>query len=994
MKKLLVLFSFSFIFSTSHGQDYHKIDSLKKVLVTIPELSGNDQDVPRILLCQDIGYYYENSFPDSALFWYGLVADTIFDENKINAYPLLAGANAKTLRYMGYVGWNKGNYPYSSNYYHKALNIARLIGDKQETSNCLLNLGNVAWFQGQLSSAISFYKQALDIYNDLGDLSGSSNCLLNMGSVARTRGDNPAAISYYENALKNFSSINDLRGISNTLGNMGIISRNQGKYPQAISYYQKALKIFEELDDQLKISKTYTNLGVVAIYQGNYHASLKYYERALKIKLALSDKPGISACLMNMGLASQYLGNDSLAERFYKESLAIDEEQEDLSGVSRCLTNLGVLAKEQGNYSLAFDYYEKALAIAEKIDDKQTISACLLNIGNIQKILGNYPLAINYIEKSLKIKEDLQDKAGLAEDYASLAIIYNLTGKPEISSSLLLKSEMIILTLLQDNFTLLSEREKTLYLDKTKSVFNDIHSVAFSNPSLNDSLLFVCFNNELILKGLLLKSTQDMLSTVFASSDTIVKNTYLMLKQCRNKVAELQGSIEKNRDSLIIINEILADERERELVKLSAEYSSMQRLFDYKWQDIQKKLKPGEAAIEFLFFDQGGNKDSTVYAALLLTYNKKPIPVKLFTGDQIKKTLLKYDNADNKTISQLYGTRQTINCELYDLIWSPLEKHLFGIKNIYFAPAGILNKISFSALGAGKQALCDRYNLYQLGSTGKLIYSDQYAFNRISNIVLFGGIDYNTDTLADLSELTEPWPFLPGTFEEKECLEILMKKYNIPTLGYSGKYAKEEEFKKLFVETNDNPCILHIATHGFFYQDPQTQRIENKDLTIRNGVSEYGSVNFRGTTGYGTWQYVNNKNPMMRSGLVLTGANRVWSEDQSKNEDDGILTAHEISQLNMRNTDLVVLSACETGLGDIKGSEGVYGLQRAFKMAGVKYIIMSLWQVPDKETVEFMEMFYKKLLKIKDVRIAFTQTQKEMRKKYDPYYWASFVLIE
>ena len=96
----------------------------------------------------------------------------------------------------------------------------------------------------------------------------------------------------------------------------------------------------------------------------------------------------------------------------------------------------------------------------------------------------------------------------------------------------------------------------------------------------------------------------------------------------------------------------------------------------------------------------------------------------------------------------------------------------------------------------------------------------------------------------------------------------------------------------------------------------------------------------------------------------------------------------------MRHNNLVVLSACETGLGDIRGSEGVYGLQRAFKMAGVKYIIMSLWQVPDKETVEFMEMFYKKLLKSKDVRRSFNETQKEMRKKYEPYYWGAFVLVE
>jgi CHAT domain-containing protein len=132
----------------------------------------------------------------------------------------------------------------------------------------------------------------------------------------------------------------------------------------------------------------------------------------------------------------------------------------------------------------------------------------------------------------------------------------------------------------------------------------------------------------------------------------------------------------------------------------------------------------------------------------------------------------------------------------------------------------------------------------------------------------------------------------------------------------------------------------------------------------------------------------------MRSGIILAHANDVWSRDALSEGEDGILTAQEVSNLDLLKLKLVVLSACETGLGDIKGTEGVYGLQRAFKMAGVKYIIMSLWQVPDKETSEYMITFYEKLIKVKDIRKAFSETQKEMRIKYDPYYWGAFVLIE
>ncbi|MBK9192459.1 MAG: CHAT domain-containing protein [Crocinitomicaceae bacterium] len=133
---------------------------------------------------------------------------------------------------------------------------------------------------------------------------------------------------------------------------------------------------------------------------------------------------------------------------------------------------------------------------------------------------------------------------------------------------------------------------------------------------------------------------------------------------------------------------------------------------------------------------------------------------------------------------------------------------------------------------------------------------------------------------------------------------------------------------------------------------------------------------------------------MMRSGIALAGANDMWNRDIYAEGEDGVLTAQEVTTLNLRNADLVVLSACETGLGDIKGNEGVYGLQRAFKMAGVKFLIMSLWQVPDQETSEFMILFYSKLIVQKDIRNAFSDTQKEMSAKYDPYFWAAFVLIE
>jgi CHAT domain-containing protein len=181
--------------------------------------------------------------------------------------------------------------------------------------------------------------------------------------------------------------------------------------------------------------------------------------------------------------------------------------------------------------------------------------------------------------------------------------------------------------------------------------------------------------------------------------------------------------------------------------------------------------------------------------------------------------------------------------------------------------------------------------------------------------------------------------------------------------------ATEESLKQL---SGQSPGILHLATHGF-------------SLPNNTRNTEYRTGNpFSGA-----------ENPLMRSGIILAGANRVWSGGiPLAGKEDGIATAYEIAGLDLSGTGLVVLSACETALGDIRGTEGVFGLQRAFKLAGVKQMILSLWQVPDRETAELMNLFYTHKLKGKSTAAAFYAAQQEMRKKYAVYYWAAFTLIE
>ena len=219
------------------------------------------------------------------------------------------------------------------------------------------------------------------------------------------------------------------------------------------------------------------------------------------------------------------------------------------------------------------------------------------------------------------------------------------------------------------------------------------------------------------------------------------------------------------------------------------------------------------------------------------------------------------------------------------------------------------------------------------------------------------------------------WSYLPGTKEETEDIKNLFQNHKLNVDLYSGKYGNEEQFKAF---DNSSPTIMHISTHGYYF--PKKDYLTN--------FEEESEIKF-----------MYSDNPLLRSGLLLSGGNLIFKGGTLPEDiEDGVLTALEISGLNLFNTKLAVLSACQTGLGDVKGSEGVYGLQRAFKMAGVDYLIISLWQVPDKQTRELMIKFYEEWLSGLEIRVAFKKAQEHLKEKYagiegSAFAWAAFVLI-
>ncbi len=311
----------------------------------------------------------------------------------------------------------------------------------------------------------------------------------------------------------------------------------------------------------------------------------------------------------------------------------------------------------------------------------------------------------------------------------------------------------------------------------------------------------------------------------------------------------------------------------------------------------------------------------------------------------------------------------------------------YYIDTFYIIPSGNSNFINFSALSLMFEEKLNRLiKLHVINSLADLPKTKNENKTIIDDLLLIGDIDFDNTVSKDLNsnntntrgiQLTRSiddsgmplWGYLPGTKEEIEYIEALAQGNNINTSVLSNKKATETNIQN-FIKSSKNNSIIHIATHGYFFPGSTSMEIGNL--------------------------FANHQNPFLRSGLILSGANGNWNNNIFVNPNsDGILTAEEISFMDLSKVELVVLSACDTGLGDVSNLEGINGLQRAFKLAGANKLIMSLWKVPDKETAEFFQQFYKFLLTDKlSIDESFRETQKIMNQKYEPYYWASFVLLE
>lgn len=570
---------------------------------------------------------------------------------------------------------------------------------------------------------------------------------------------------------------------------------------------------------------------------------------------------------------------------------------------------------------------------------------------------------------------------------------------------------------IQDRLSTMSDEMAIDWLNYSNIYFTDqdIYLSTIESTPPSESVAAI-YDNELFKKGLLLRNQDNLKRYLSEQSDTTASYLY-------NKIQQLKTQREMYRQqpfSDSIVNELSfeIDNKERILYNLSGKYQEQVKYDQVSWQDVCKNLNDGEVAIEFVNF---GYIDQ--YFALLLRKGyDAPLFVRLSDFQNIPKEEIQQrwefyqQNLDfcieNNSPSDLYpepphyleftGDANEVykygknGTELYNALWQPLLEYINEGEIIYFSPTGVLHQLAIEALPISQtEVLADRYDLHRVSSTRELAMRS--LDSSISNATLYGGIIYDISAESmeaesqkyDLSQLSLPTlhrgnntdrgsvKYLPGTKQEVENISSIFKTKKIKHNLLKGEQANEESFKLMSGKQND---IIHIATHGFFWSDNDAKQ---KEYLQQRGIDKIQQI------------YIN---PLERCGLCLAGANLALrghsNQLTTQGIQDGILTAQEISILDLSNTQLVVLSACETGLGEIT-SDGVFGLQRAFKQAGVQTIVMSLWKVDDETTQNFMTKFYQYWLAGETKHQAFHHAQNDIRKvKPNPYYWAAFIMLD
>ena len=767
-------------------------------------------------------------------------------------------------------------------------------------------------------------------------------------------------------------------------------------YSSSRNLLSDAVNIFNKRESDPNneyIRNLWCRRGELEVMLKNYGAALDYLNQA-QVFFEEKNDYGESYILAMMNMAISYQSNgDLLSAKIYMDEAI--EQFENLHG------NIYEINDEY-MFIILNNYGLLNHAIGHEKEAEKCFLTIINNCKNTAFSNDAYILACNNLSamymKQGRWKEGIRILEGIDSDnnernylFAQNKAIGYLYLK-DISSSIASLHEMNRYSLIniEKIFSHFTGIERDNYWTETSGERVFINNL-IAYHSNDDNAIGTAYNNAIFCKNLLVNSKRLLDRYISKSSDQYLIDRYNKYNVLKSELAYKSAS-SVTRDSLA--REII--DVERSILNSAGSFGEWLVEDTKTWKGIQKSLDDHEIAIEFCYSPHMDtfSKLEPFYGAFVLRkgYNV-PILVSLENVDVVEN-VFDNDNPDELFVNELYSDKK--KAKLYNMLWHKLTPYLKDVKTVYYSPTGRLSNVNFDVLlGEDGVMLGERYSMNRVSSTANIDEIKAKDLSQYQSSVLYGNIKYDesqsdmadasytydtfsgTEVHSELALRSEnergKWGPIPSTKKEISNIGTILTKKGINVTTYEEKAGNEESFKAL---TGKSPEIIHLATHGFVIDTPKKAE-GNKFVASTSVYSQKDSY-------------------MMWAGLMLAGGNNIWQGNFNlTNVEDGILTADEISRLDLSGTKLVVLSACETARGKVDPVDGVYGLQRAFKMAGAQTIVMSLWKVQDNATCMLMTHFYEYLMSGQEKHRALWNAMMDVREVYkDPYYWAGFVMLD
>ena len=934
----------------------------------------------------------------------------------------------------------KGDFARAEPLYGRALAIRerRLGAEHPEVALSLDNLAGLHLVKGEYARAEPLYRRALAIYEKaLGaEHPDVATSLDNLAGLYRIRGDYASAEPLYRRALALYEKALGAEhpDVAISLNNLAAVYRSTGDYGRAELLLQRALVIYEKAlgAEHSKVASALNGLGLLYQDRGDYERAEPLFQRALRIaeKALGAEHAEVSTALNNLALLYEILGGDERSEPLHQRALTVREKAlgAEHPDVAASLGSLAVIYHLRGDYARAEPLHRRALAIQEKAfgGEHPDVAQTLNNLAGMYHDAGDYARSESMHQRALAIREKVlgAQHPEVASSLNNLAAVYEAKGDYERALILVARAADIR----EQNIALIlstgSEKQKQLYLDSRSGETNGIVSFNVKAAPKSSLATQLALTTILRRKGRALDAMTDEIAALRRRATPEDQKLLDELSRARAGLANLQlggGS-----------TKLAPSERQAQLVALAEEIERLEGMISRRSAEFRARAQPvtlsnvqaslpADASLVEIFsyrpFDtkaQPGKKFSPPrYLAYVARREGEAQFVDLGEAAAIDANVEKLRVAlrDSKAAARgdVAAVKEAARA-VDEQVMRPVRSLLGATRRVFLSPDGALNLIPFAALvdEHGKY-LVEDYTLTYLTSGRDLLRLGVTAESKGAPLVLAnplydqsgGGGSGKTETLdaaarrdvdfndIDFSKLR--YVPLPGTAEEATSLSALMPGARL----LSAAEATEAALKQL-----QAPRVLHVATHGFFLKD-EVGAADSRGLAL--GASAQGG-DARG------------KNLLLRSGLILAGVN----QRRSGTNEDGVLTAAEAAGLDLWGTKLVVLSACETGLGDVKNGAGVYGLRRALVLAGSESQVMSLWQVSDAATRDLMKAYYTRLQQGEGRTEALRQVQLEMSNQAargqgggeqqqqrgllgsagakaqaenygHPYYWASFI---